>query len=239
MRAVRVVIAARRALAMIIAVMIIADVSVSVSAHRRDEYLQAARLAIEPTRVRLQLDLTPGIAIADTIVAAIDRDGDGVLSAAEKRAYVDRVLRDVTLSVDDHPLDVQPQLMAATFSTLEAFRTGEGTIRLQFDAAVPRQAEFEADGTHRVEFRNAHFPAIGAYLANALVPDSDRIAIVTQRRDVDQRQLIVEYALRGDMPTSTRVWLLGSFAGAAVLAAFLLRRAERRLTRGQRLPTAA
>ena len=33
-----------------------------VSAHRRDEYLQAARLAIDPGRVQLELDLTPGIA---------------------------------------------------------------------------------------------------------------------------------------------------------------------------------
>ena len=52
-----------------------------VSAHRRDEYLQAARLAIDPGRVQLELDLTPGIALAEAIIADIDRNRDGSLSA--------------------------------------------------------------------------------------------------------------------------------------------------------------
>jgi hypothetical protein len=63
------------------------------SAHRRDELLQAARIAIDPTRVELQLDLTPGIEVADDLIADIDRDGDGVLSADEKRGYVAHVSR--------------------------------------------------------------------------------------------------------------------------------------------------
>ena len=61
----------------------------SVSAHRRDEYLQAARLAIDPGGVQLELDLTPGIALAETIIADIDRNRDGALSADEQRAYGD------------------------------------------------------------------------------------------------------------------------------------------------------
>ena len=47
--------------------MILAGVAV-VSAHRRDEYLQAARLALDPGRVQIELDLTPGIAVADAIL---------------------------------------------------------------------------------------------------------------------------------------------------------------------------
>ena len=54
---------------------------VALSAHRTDEYLQAARLAIDPARVQIELDLTPGIAMAETILADIDRDRDGSLSA--------------------------------------------------------------------------------------------------------------------------------------------------------------
>ena len=37
------------------------------SAHRRDEYLQAACLAIDPDRVELALDLTAGIAVAEVV----------------------------------------------------------------------------------------------------------------------------------------------------------------------------
>ena len=55
--------------------------SAEVSAHRADEYLQAARLAIDPARVQIELDLTPGIALAEAIIADIDRNRDGSLSA--------------------------------------------------------------------------------------------------------------------------------------------------------------
>ena len=66
-------------------------------AHRTDEYLQAARLAIEPAGVQIELDLTPGIALAQTILADIDRDRDGSLSADEQRAYAALVLSALTL----------------------------------------------------------------------------------------------------------------------------------------------
>src|SRR5262245_65012781 len=49
------------------------------SAHRRDELLQAARIAVGPERVDLELDLTPGIDVADGVIADIDRDGNGAL----------------------------------------------------------------------------------------------------------------------------------------------------------------
>ena len=62
-------------------------VGTAASAHRRDEFLQAARLGVEPDRVELELDLTPGIAVADATIADIDRDRDGVLSAEERGAY--------------------------------------------------------------------------------------------------------------------------------------------------------
>ena len=62
------------------------------SAHRLDEYLQAARIDIEPDRAEVQLDLTPGVAVAEGVIADIDRDRDGVLSADEKDAYVSRVM---------------------------------------------------------------------------------------------------------------------------------------------------
>ena len=66
-------------------------VSTTLSAHRRDEYLQAARLAIDPDRVQIELDLTPGIAVADAVLADIDCDANGSISAVEARAYSERV----------------------------------------------------------------------------------------------------------------------------------------------------
>ena len=38
-------------------------------------------------------------------------------------------------------------------------------------------------GAHRLLFRNAHLAGHSAYLANALVPESARVAVTSQRRD--------------------------------------------------------
>jgi hypothetical protein len=42
--------------------------STDVRGHRLDEYLQAARLSLASERVALEIDLTPGIAIAPGII---------------------------------------------------------------------------------------------------------------------------------------------------------------------------
>jgi hypothetical protein len=57
------------------------------------------------------------------------------------------------------------------------------------------------------------------YLANALVPDSDRVTVAVQRRDVDQRDLLVDYTLRGDPAPRARRGLSVGVAGALVLLA--------------------
>ncbi|HEY1233474.1 MAG TPA: hypothetical protein VGH22_08860 [Candidatus Binatia bacterium] len=41
----------------------------TVFAHRDDEYLQATLVAIEPSGIRLQINLTPGIAVAERVIA--------------------------------------------------------------------------------------------------------------------------------------------------------------------------
>ena len=56
------------------------------SAHRRDEYLQAARIAVDPDRVRIELDLTPGIEVADGVIAGIDTDRSGTISPPARHA---------------------------------------------------------------------------------------------------------------------------------------------------------
>jgi hypothetical protein len=165
-----------------------------VSAHRRDEYLQAARLAIDPGRVQLELDLTPGIAVADAIIAAIDGNRDGSLSEDEQRAYGSLVVSALTLEVDAHPLRLQ--LGTSSFPDTGAMRHGEGTIRLQSTAPFQRLSI----GLHRLLFRNRHHSDRSVYLANALVPDSAEVAVTAQRRDRDQRELIIEFVVRRRQP---------------------------------------
>jgi hypothetical protein len=183
------------------------------SAHRRDEYLQAARLAIDPHRVELALDLTAGIAVADVVLSEIDLDKNGLISVAEARAYADRVLSAIALDVDGIPLRVE--LVESTFPTFDSVRQGEGTTRIQAAALMPRLA----DGLHHLRYRNAYRSDIGVYLANALVPASDRVIVAAQRRDINQRDLIIDYTLNGQPTPTARRGLSVGVAGALILIA--------------------
>jgi len=183
------------------------------SAHRRDEYLQAARLGIDPDRVELALDLTAGIAVAEVVLSEIDLDKDGMVSVAEARAYSDRVLSAIALDVDGIPLRVE--LVESTFPTFDTVRKGEGTTRIQATASLPRLD----DGLHHLRYRNAYRSDIGVYLANALVPASDRVIVAAQRRDVNQRDLVIDYMLSGQRTPTARRGLSVGVAGAIILIA--------------------
>jgi hypothetical protein len=180
------------------------------SAHRRDEYLQAARVAIDPDRLEIELDLTPGIAVAEQMLAEIDRDGNRSISDAEAHAYRGQVLGAMVVDVDGTPLSLE--LIDSSFPDVAAVLNGAGTMRFRAVAALPRVSA----GTHHLRYRNSHRPDIGVYLANALVPSSDRVAIVAQRRDPDQRDLMIEYTLEADPATRVRGGLSAGAAGAAI-----------------------
>jgi hypothetical protein len=184
-----------------------------VSAHRRDEYLQAARLAIDPDRLHLELDLTPGIAVAERVLSEIDLDSNRSISAAEAQAYSQRVLSDVTFDVDGTRIRVE--LANSDFPAIDAMLNGDGTARIRAVAQMPPLA----DGRHHLRYRNSYRADIGVYLANALVPASDRVTVEAQSRDVDQRDLVVDYVLRGDPATRTRSGLSVGLTGALILLA--------------------
>jgi hypothetical protein len=145
-----------------------------VSAHRTEDYLQTARIGLEPDTVLITLDLTPGIAVAESFMAALDHDGDGSLSTEEQRGYARQVMSALQVEIDERPL--QPRVVSWSFPELSAFRRGEGTMRLKIQAALPRVSA----GSHRLLFRNAHLAGHSAYLANALVPESARVAVTAQ-----------------------------------------------------------
>ena len=67
----------------VIALVMLAVSGRPAGAHQLDEYLQAARIAITANGIVVEMSLTPGVAVAARVLALIDRDGDGQLSAAE------------------------------------------------------------------------------------------------------------------------------------------------------------
>src|SRR5207342_1363841 len=155
-----------------------------------DELLQAARIAIEPDRVKLELSLTPGIAVTDGMIRDIDVNGDGTLSSFEQLQYAAHVLSGMTLRIDDG-LAAGLKLKGSRFPDLDSMRTGDGVIQIQSEAEVPRLSA----GAHRLVFRNDNGSEGSVYLANALLSDDNEIAVTRQARDVDQRELMIDFVM--------------------------------------------
>jgi len=157
-------------------------------AHRIDEYLQAARLAIAPDRVTLQMDLTPGVDVAPLIFALISTNHDGSISEREARAYATQFLKEVVLDLDGHSQRLS--LVRAQFPSFQEMNEGVGTIRIEAFAVCA-----SAPGNHVLSFQNNHRSDISVYLVNALVPASRNIEISGQHRDSLQRGIQLQFTV--------------------------------------------
>lgn len=170
-------------------------------AHRLDQYLQQTLIQLEPRRIVLHVGLTPGVAVAASVVATIDRDGDAALSDDEKAAYADRVRRDLALRCDGRPLPLR--VVSAEYPTIASMIDGGGTIALTLEASLLAGL---ASGT--LSLTNQHDAASSAYLVNALRPSATAIRLGTQTRSPDQShyevQLTIDREPQGPLATPAR-----------------------------------
>lgn len=165
-------------------------IGLALSAHRREDYLQAARIDVRPDRIVVTLDLTPGVAVAESFVSRLDKNRDGALSVNEQRTYGEQVVRALQLGIDGRAL--QPRLQKWHFAEPAAIRRGEGTIRLSVGAKLTGLTT----GTHQLRFGNSHLANHSAFLANALVPETMGIAITAQRRNATQSELTIGFTVQ-------------------------------------------
>ena len=157
-------------------------------AHRLDEYLQATRFSVEVDRIVAEISLTPGADVAEQVIATIDRDGNGEVTASEGAAYAEYVVKSLSLEVDGQPRSFA--LDVYRMPSLAAMRRGEGIIRLRASTNIRASV-----GPHRLAYSNTHRSDIGVYLVNALVPSDERIHITGQSRDMLQREFTLDYAV--------------------------------------------
>ena len=159
----------------------------AVFAHRDDQYLQAALVAIEPSGVRLQINLTPGVAVAEQVIAQIDRDRDGTISQNEAAAYTESLKRDLTLGMDGQKLEIK--LTASEFVPPDELRTGAGIIQMEFSASCGPLAA----GFHRLTLENRHLTTMSVYLLNAVQPRLATVQITGQKRNDNQSVGEIEF----------------------------------------------
>jgi hypothetical protein len=171
----------------------------SAGAHRVDEYLQATMLSLQTDRVHASMRLVPGILVAPSVIAEIDRDHDGNFSGAEMRAYAQRVLADLTLTIDG--TNVRPQLIAWNFPMPAQMRAGLGEIEIEYAASLPR-----GGAKRTLRLADHHLSRTSVYLVNVLVPDNRNIRILAQKRNDQQSVYELNYEqLTADGAEVTRV----------------------------------
>jgi hypothetical protein len=163
------------------------------SAHRLDEYLQATIFSVEKDRVQASMRLIPGVAVSSAVIASIDTNADGVISEPEQRAYAERVLRDLWLSVDGHRL--KPHMVSVDFPKPGEMKEGLGEIQIEFSADLLR-----GGANRKLVFENHHQSRIAAYMVNCLVPRDKNIRITAQNRNEDQSFYQLDY-MRADGPS--------------------------------------
>jgi len=185
----------------------------SAFAHRLDEYLQATLVDIAPADVRLRINLTPGVAVAEPVIALIDTNHDGVISTGEAAAYAELLRRDLTIRLDGR--DVEPHLAASDFPPPAELRTGSGIVRLEFSVTP---GLFSA-GPHRLTLENRHLPAVSAYLFNAGRPNSASVRVTRQNRNENQSLGEIEFTVV-PRPNGTRAAATAGSLAALLLAVF-------------------
>ena len=159
----------------------------NVFGHRLDEYLQATLVTIEPETLRLQINLTPGVAVAEQVLALIDADRDGVVSTNEAAAYGGKLKRELIVKFDDR--EVELKLAGSNFPPVTELRAGSGIIQVEFVAKIgPLSA-----GPHRMKFENRHMPIIGVYLFNAAQSRLKSVEIQGQKRNKTQSVGEIEF----------------------------------------------
>ncbi|HEX8028200.1 MAG TPA: DUF3500 domain-containing protein [Vicinamibacterales bacterium] len=101
-------------------------------------------------------EVASGTSVAESIIGDMDADRDGLLSGAEKSAYVQRVIDTLRLSVDDRAIPLTAT--SITFPELAAFRRGDGIAQLRMSAAMR-----QAPGKHSLLFQNGNRRDVRVY----------------------------------------------------------------------------
>jgi hypothetical protein len=199
--------------------------SAPLGAHRLDEYLQAAQITISREALTIEIFLTPGVLVAPGIIADIDRDANGGISPNEANAYAQRLLAFVTVSQDTQPVALR--LVNTQPVAPSALATGNGTMRVTTEAVLAATHV----GKHELVFENRFGPKDSVYLANAMLPLDESIAIVSQTRTPNQSTLAIGYEIRPAWPwTRVAAWTAGTGVVMGLGVFVSRRRAHRRTT---------
>ena len=159
-----------------------------VSAHPVDEMVQGAYIMLAPAKIGLELDLTPGSEVVQTLVDAIDLNRDGVLDDAEGQAFGENVIAQSRLHVDEANLPLSIERISMPSS--EALIAGSQTI--QIFATATRD---DGVGEQTLVYENAYAPVKTLRMSNIFLQPGNgwSYEVVGQTHGLDGATLTVDF----------------------------------------------
>jgi hypothetical protein len=157
-------------------------------AHPYDEVVQGAYLTLAPGQVRLELDLTPGPAVAGALLAALDRNGDQKVTDQEARAYAAQVLSQSRLLLDGSA--VRWRVERVSMPDYQSLKLQSDTLKIFAVADRP-----DRPGPHTLSYDNRYQPAKSQCIANIFLQPGGgwRYAVAGQKHSEDGRGLTVSF----------------------------------------------
>jgi hypothetical protein len=171
--------------------------------------LQATILSLQANRVHASMRLIPGIRVSSSVISGIDSNRDEIFSENEERAYAQRVLGDLSITIDGK--SVQPKLVALNFPEPAQMREGLGEIHIDYNVDVPN-----GGSSRTLILANRHLNRTSVYLMNVLVPEDRNIRILAQKRSEQQMIYELDYQKKSAIGAAPQtpwaglgVWLNG------------------------------
>jgi hypothetical protein len=180
---------------------VILATTVPVHGHQVDEYLQATLLDVSQRQITVELTLTPGVTVASQILSGIDLNGDERLDASEIEAYAAEVIQDLSVTIDGRPCSMA--IVSARSPVWDVLRAGDGAMRIRAVSTLPI-----AVGHHRIEYTNAHLPAVSVYSVNFLKSSDSAVVLGAPQRDAFQERIRIDIEVTSPRGTAERAALL-------------------------------
>jgi len=219
------------------------SLATALHAHRLEGLIQSSLVEIEPSQIRVQVTLIPGVDIAPKIKALLDPNGDGESSEIESKAWTGEFMARQRVTVDGQSLPLTIQTVRS--SPLSELADGHAEIVIDYTAELGKLAQ----GQRTIVCANRYEPIPCIYQCNGIVPKTPGVRIDNHRRDVGQQELTLAVDFSEApapatptapaqremprMPTAIAISLLMGVSGArAAVTAIAGRRS--RSTKGQR-----
>jgi nickel/cobalt exporter len=106
-------------------------------AHPADRLKQHLVVGLTATEAHLSIAIGGGILANELVLADLDPNGDGTVDAAERNAWITRLLSDLRITLDSRDVPLAPAAVATTLPSLDDFHLGLRPLVLSLTVPLP------------------------------------------------------------------------------------------------------